>query len=88
MITIITIERGYGCGAREIARELARRLDWKLWDERLTEEIQRQSGQRPVPAELQNCVSSTKFRNQIRLRTAETTRSQRVAGKMNKSRTH
>lgn len=43
MIRIITIEREYGCGAREIARELARRLDWKLWDERLTEEIARLS---------------------------------------------
>jgi hypothetical protein len=29
-----TIEREYGSGAREIARELASRLVWKLWDER------------------------------------------------------
>ena len=50
MIRIITIEREYGSGAREIARELARRLDWKLWDERLTEEIARlsHSGQSDV----------------------------------------
>jgi cytidylate kinase len=43
MISIITIEREYGSGARDIARELARRLDWKLWDDRLTQEIARLS---------------------------------------------
>jgi cytidylate kinase len=43
MIRIVTIEREYGSGAREIAYELARRLGWKLWDERLTEEIARLS---------------------------------------------
>ena len=50
MIRIITIEREYGSGAREIACELARRLAWKLWDERLTEEIARlsHSGQSDV----------------------------------------
>jgi cytidylate kinase len=36
---IITVEREYGCGAGEIARELADRLGWKLWDHALTEEI-------------------------------------------------
>jgi cytidylate kinase len=36
---IVTIEREYGCGAGEIARKLAARLDWKLWDHALTEEI-------------------------------------------------
>jgi len=36
---IITIEREYGCGAGEIARLLADRLGWKLWDHALTEEI-------------------------------------------------
>jgi len=36
---IITIEREYGCGGGEIARLLAQRLDWKLWDQALTEEI-------------------------------------------------
>lgn len=39
MIRIITIEREYGSGARDIARELAHRLAWKLWDDRLTQEI-------------------------------------------------
>jgi cytidylate kinase len=39
MFRIITIEREYGCGAAEIARQLAERLGWKLWDQRITEEI-------------------------------------------------
>ena len=43
MIRIITIEREYGSGAGEIARKLAHRLGWKLWDERLTQEIARLS---------------------------------------------
>ena len=41
MIKIITVEREYGCGGGEIAHQLAERLGWKLWDERLTEEIAR-----------------------------------------------
>lgn len=36
---IITIEREYGCGGGEIARQLADQLGWKLWDRALTEEI-------------------------------------------------
>jgi len=41
MITILTIEREYGSGAAEIARKLAERLGWKLWDQSLTDEIAR-----------------------------------------------
>jgi cytidylate kinase len=41
MIKVITIEREYGCGGGEIAQLLATRLNWKLWDQRLTEEIAR-----------------------------------------------
>jgi cytidylate kinase len=41
MINIITIEREYGCGGGEIAQAVANRLDWKLWDQQLTEEIAR-----------------------------------------------
>jgi cytidylate kinase len=41
MIRVITIEREYGCGAAEIARRLADRLGWKLWDQLLTQEIAR-----------------------------------------------
>ena len=41
MFRLITIEREYGCGAANIAAELAKRLGWKLWDHLLTEEIAR-----------------------------------------------
>ena len=43
MYSIITIEREYGCGGGEIAREIASRLGWKLWDRALTEEIAKQA---------------------------------------------
>lgn len=41
MIRVITIEREYGSGGAEIARVLAERLGWKLWDQLLTNEIAR-----------------------------------------------
>jgi cytidylate kinase len=41
MIKIVTIEREYGSGGGEIAQLLAKQLDWKLWDQLLTEEIAR-----------------------------------------------
>jgi cytidylate kinase len=41
MVNIITIEREYGCGGGDIARLVANRLGWKLWDQQLTEEIAR-----------------------------------------------
>jgi Cytidylate kinase-like family len=41
MVNIITIEREYGCGGGDIAQLVANRLGWKLWDQRLTEEIAR-----------------------------------------------
>jgi cytidylate kinase len=41
MIRIVTIEREYGCGGGEIAEQLAKQLNWKLWDHLLTEEIAR-----------------------------------------------
>lgn len=40
-IRVITIEREYGSGGAAIARSLAKQLNWKLWDEELTEEIAR-----------------------------------------------
>lgn len=43
MFRIITLEREYGCGCAGIACELARRLNWKLWDYSLTEEIAKQA---------------------------------------------
>ncbi len=38
---IITLEREYGSGGNVIAEKVATRLGWKLWDQRLTEEIAR-----------------------------------------------
>ena len=43
MFRVITVEREFGSGAGGIARELAHRLGWKLWDEALTEEIAREA---------------------------------------------
>jgi len=42
MINLVTIEREYGSGAGDIAKQLADRLGWKLWDQQLTDEIARQ----------------------------------------------
>jgi cytidylate kinase len=47
MYQIITIEREYGSGAAQIARDLASRLGWKLWDQELTAEIARQANVDP-----------------------------------------
>jgi len=41
MIRVLTIEREYGSGGADIARKLAERLGWKLWDQLLTNEIAR-----------------------------------------------
>jgi cytidylate kinase len=41
MIRIVTVEREYGCGGGKIAQQLAERIEWKLWDQQLTEEIAR-----------------------------------------------
>jgi cytidylate kinase len=41
MIKVLTIEREYGSGAAAIARAVAERLGWKLWDQLLTDEIAR-----------------------------------------------
>ena len=40
-IRVLTIEREYGSGGADIARKLAERLGWKLWDQLLTDEIAR-----------------------------------------------
>jgi cytidylate kinase len=42
MIKVLTIDREYGAGAAEIAKQIADRLGWKLWDQLLTDEIARQ----------------------------------------------
>jgi cytidylate kinase len=41
MIRIITIDREYGSGGADIAKKVADRLGWKLWDRLLTDEIAR-----------------------------------------------
>ena len=43
MMKVLTIEREYGCGGGEIARKIADRLGWTLWDQALTTEIARLS---------------------------------------------
>jgi cytidylate kinase len=40
-VRAITIEREFGSGGADIARLLAERLGWALWDQRLTDEIAR-----------------------------------------------
>jgi cytidylate kinase len=40
-VKIITLEREYGSGGTLIAKSLAERLRWKLWDEEITAEIAR-----------------------------------------------
>ncbi|MGC2401204.1 MAG: cytidylate kinase-like family protein [Acidobacteriaceae bacterium] len=51
MVQAITIEREFGCGASEIARLVASRLGWSLWDERLTQEIARLTDSTPQAVE-------------------------------------
>jgi len=51
MVNAITIEREFGCGASEIASQVANRLGWTLWDERLTHEIARLTQSTPEAVE-------------------------------------
>src|SRR5260370_1805235 len=39
MAKVLTMEREYGSGAAAIARNVAARLGWKLWDQLVTDEI-------------------------------------------------
>jgi cytidylate kinase len=52
VIRIITIEREFGCGAAQVAEKLASRLNWKLWDQALTQEIARLANCRQSDVEL------------------------------------
>lgn len=47
MFRVITIEREYGCGGGAIAEQLAHRLNWSVWDKRLTAEIARLANVEP-----------------------------------------
>ena len=40
-VRVVTIDREFGSGGADIAKRLAERLGWKLWDQRLTDEIAR-----------------------------------------------
>ncbi|HEX7797717.1 MAG TPA: cytidylate kinase-like family protein [Vicinamibacterales bacterium] len=40
-VRVVTIDREYGSGANVIAKRLADRLGWKLWDQLLTNEVAR-----------------------------------------------
>jgi len=40
-VRIITLEREYGSGGANIAKQIADRLGWKLWDQEITAEIAR-----------------------------------------------
>jgi|SRR5271169_762551 len=42
VVRIITLDREYGSGGAEIAQALADRLNWKLWDQALTNGIARE----------------------------------------------
>jgi cytidylate kinase len=42
MIRVITIDREYGSGGADVAKALADRLGWKLWDQALTNAIARE----------------------------------------------
>ena len=52
MIRLVTIEREFGCGAAQVAEKLASRLNWKLWDQALTQEIARLANCRQADVEL------------------------------------
>jgi len=51
MIQAIAIEREFGCGGSDIAKLLAQRLGWKLWDHELTQEIARLTKSSPEAVE-------------------------------------
>jgi cytidylate kinase len=51
MIRVITIEREYGCGGGVIAKKVADRLGWTLWDQRMTTEIARYANCRRAEVE-------------------------------------
>jgi cytidylate kinase len=47
MFKILTIEREYGAGGGHVARALAERLGWRLYDQQLTAEIARRADVHP-----------------------------------------
>ncbi len=51
MIRAISIEREFGCGGSEVARLVASRLGWHLWDGELIQEIARLTKSTPQAVE-------------------------------------
>jgi cytidylate kinase len=51
-VRIITVEREYGSGGAMIAKSLADRLGWKLWDEEISAEIARVAQVDPLQAQI------------------------------------
>jgi cytidylate kinase len=49
---VITVEREYGSGGANIARQLAEKLGWKLWDQDITREIARVANVDPKAARI------------------------------------
>jgi cytidylate kinase len=47
MFRILTLEREYGAGGGQVARNLAERLGWRLYDQQLTAEIARRADVHP-----------------------------------------
>jgi len=67
MYRIITVEREYGCGAAQIARRLASRLGWKLWDQELTAEIARVANVDPSAASMCEERVDTTFQRLVKV---------------------
>jgi cytidylate kinase len=67
MYRIITIEREYGCGAAQIARQLASLLGWKLWDRELTQEIARVANVDPSTVSLCEERVDTTFQRLVKV---------------------
>jgi cytidylate kinase len=62
-IRVITVEREYGSGGAIIARRLAERLGWKIWDEEITAEIARVAKVAPEAARRHDeCVDPFLYR--------------------------
>jgi cytidylate kinase len=62
-VRIITVEREYGSGGAMIARRLAERLGWKIWDEEITAEIARVAKIDPETARRRDeCVDPLVYR--------------------------
>ena len=67
MYRIITVEREYGCGAAQIAAQLASHLGWKLWDKELTAEIAREANVDPSAASMCEERVDTTFQRLVKV---------------------